>query len=104
MDNNKFNAEPDFGKKLNEEFSKIKQEIQKPNVLIAGATGVGKSSLINYIFGDKVAEVGTGKPVTQKIDVYESDSSDVRIFDSKGYELGMQGDEDFYNNVTRWRN
>lgn len=100
MDNNKFNAEPDFGKKLNEEFSKIKQEIQKPNVLIAGATGVGKSSLINYIFGDKVAEVGTGKPVTQKIDVYESDSSDVRIFDSKGYELGMQGDEDFYNNVV----
>ena len=100
MENNKFNAEPDFGKKLNEEFSKIKQEIKKPNVLIAGATGVGKSSLINYIFGDKVAEVGTGKPVTQKIDVYESDSSDVRMFDSKGYELGTQGDEDFYNNVV----
>ena len=41
-----------------------------------------------------------GKPVTQKIDVYESDNSDIRIFDSKGYELGMQGDEDFYNNVV----
>lgn len=100
MENNNFNAEHDFGKKLNEEFSKIKQEIQKPNVLIAGATGVGKSSLINYIFGENVAVVGTGKPVTQKIDVYENENSDVRIFDSKGYELGTQGDEDFYNNVV----
>jgi len=92
--------DPYWGAKLNEEFSKIKQEIQKPNVLIAGATGVGKSSLINYIFGEDVAVVGTGKPVTQKIDVYESENSDVRIFDSKGYELGTQGDKDFYNNVV----
>lgn len=97
---NKETKQVDFGKKLNEEFAKIKNDIQKPNILIAGATGVGKSSLINYIFGEKMAEVGTGKPVTQKIDVYESETTDVRIFDSKGYELGDEGDKDFYDNVV----
>ena len=87
----------DLGNKFEQEYAKVKAEVQKPNILIAGATGVGKSSIINMIFGENVAVVGTGKPVTQKIEVYESDNSDVRIFDSKGYELGA--DEEFYQSV-----
>lgn len=90
-----------FDKKLAEEFEKLKKEIQKPNILLAGATGVGKSSLINMIFGNDVAVVGTGKPVTQKIDVYESESTDVRIFDSKGYEIGEESDAEFFDSVVR---
>ena len=34
----------------------------KTNILIAGKSGVGKSSLLNYIFGEEVAETGAGKP------------------------------------------
>lgn len=49
-------------------FKKATQDINsKLNVLIVGKTGVGKSTLINAVFGDKVAKTGSGKPVTQEI-------------------------------------
>lgn len=101
------NVNYDLGKKFEEEYAKVKNSVQKANVLIAGATGVGKSSVINMVFGDNVAAVGTGKPVTQKINVYESDESDVRIFDSKGYEVdsccwsGPAPDDEFYQSVIK---
>jgi len=93
------NTNYDLGKKFEEEYKKIEQSIQKPNILLAGATGVGKSSLINMIFGEDVAQVGTGKPVTQRIDIYESADCDVKIFDSKGYELADSDDDEFYDTV-----
>ena len=34
------------------------------NVIVAGKTGVGKSTLINSVFKEKLAETGMGKPVT----------------------------------------
>ena len=91
--------EDELGAKLQQEYERIKKNVKKPNVLIAGTTGAGKSSVINMIFGNDVAIVGTGKPVTQKIDVYESENSDVRIFDSKGYEIGEEADKEFYESV-----
>lgn len=33
-------------------------------ILIIGKSGVGKSSLLNYLFGDNIAKVGDGRPVT----------------------------------------
>lgn len=37
------------------------------NIIVAGKTGVGKSTLINSVFRDKLAETGMGKPVTDHI-------------------------------------
>ena len=34
------------------------------NLLVLGKTGVGKSSLLNYLFGEAVAPTGAGRPVT----------------------------------------
>ena len=51
------------------------------------------------IFGGNTAKTGTGKPVTQKIDCYESPDSAIRIYDSKGYETNESGDQDFFNDV-----
>ena len=35
------------------------------NIIVAGKTGVGKSTLINATFKNKLAETGIGKPVTE---------------------------------------
>ena len=52
-------------------LEKEKSEMQKPNLLVVGGTGVGKSSLINLVFGKEVARVGNGKPITKGIERYE---------------------------------
>ena len=60
------------------------------NVAIVGLTGVGKSALVNYLFGDQVAKTGIGKPVTQR--GFTSWTTlignlPVRLFDSWGLEV-----------------
>lgn len=55
--------------------------------MLAGGTGVGKSSLINKIFGQDVAKEGIGKPVTSLIEKFESENLGVILYDSPGYEI-----------------
>lgn len=55
------------------------------NVMIIGPTGVGKSTLINAIFGSKKAETGSGKPITRRIQEYKINEN-FYIYDSKGLE------------------
>lgn len=69
-------------------YAKIKSETVAPNVLIVGATGAGKSSLINSVFGERLAHEGTGKPVTEHFARYQMDGLPVVIYDSKGLEHG----------------
>ncbi|EDO8526932.1 DUF697 domain-containing protein [Campylobacter jejuni] len=63
---------------------KERQEQDKLNILILGGTGVGKSTLINTVFGKEVAKTGDGAPVTQKIEKFEKEG--LCIYDSKGLE------------------
>lgn len=81
------------------EYQKLRNEVRKPGILLAGAAGVGKSSLVNMIFGEETAVVGTGTPVTQKIDCFDNGNSSVRIYDSRGYEMNDSGDQEFFNDV-----
>ena len=57
------------------------------NILIAGKTGVGKSTLVNAVFGDELARTGAGKPVSHEIKLIEKDGVPVHIYDTVGFEL-----------------
>lgn len=62
------------------------------NILIAGKSGVGKSSLLNYIFGEEVSKTGAGKPVTSEglheysFTLKDNDRISFTIYDSWGLE------------------
>jgi uncharacterized protein (DUF697 family)/GTPase SAR1 family protein len=56
------------------------------NILIAGSTGVGKSTLINEIFQGKFADTGHGRPVTKETREYTKENIPLSIFDTRGLE------------------
>ncbi|MGA1145951.1 MAG: YcjF family protein [Candidatus Nanopelagicales bacterium] len=63
------------------------------NLAVFGATGAGKSTLVNAIFGKDVADTGVGQPVTKGIEYHRRDDGFLGIFDSEGFETGSAGDQ-----------
>lgn len=58
------------------------------NIIVAGKTGVGKSTLINAIFREKLAETGMGKPVTEHMRKLTKKNVPIAVYDTRGFELG----------------
>lgn len=89
---------------FNQTLGEITQGIKKPNILICGATGAGKSSVVNYVFGEDVAKIGHGIPVTRGITKFQQENIGVVLYDTEGYEIGTEKVSNYKLNVETWVN
>ena len=60
------------------------------NIIVAGKTGVGKSTLINAVFRENLAETGIGKPVTDHMRKISKKNIPLTIYDTRGFEMGNE--------------
>ena len=71
-------------KAINEKIRNLKNL----NIIVVGKTGVGKSTLINSVFRENLAETGMGKPVTTHMRLITKKDFPLSIYDTRGFELG----------------
>ncbi len=79
--------------------SEVKADMPPANIMVAGITGTGKSTLLNAVFGSNLAETGKGRPVTDHIDEYRSDSVPIHIWDTVGLELDSAKTKESINSI-----
>lgn len=73
------------------------------NVLVIGNSGVGKSTLINAIIGDEVAETGRGSEgTTKKLTIYPVEKAGLRLVDTAGFEPNPFKKAKIINEVQKW--
>jgi len=82
-----------FRDSFRNEYDKQSAAIGRFNLAIFGKTGVGKSTLINAIFGEEVARVGIGEPVTRGSHLYLDKIGHLGIIDTQGLEVGKDNKE-----------
>jgi uncharacterized protein (DUF697 family)/GTP-binding protein EngB required for normal cell division len=76
-----------FANQIGTVLQQVNEEIGHVNILIAGGTGVGKSTLINSVFQGNVAETGIGEPVTKEIVKIDKTGIPLSIYDTRGLEM-----------------
>lgn len=78
-----------FSDAFRAEFDRQSELMGRFNLAIFGKTGVGKSTLINAIFGEEVAATGIGEPVTTGSHLYLDRRGQLGIVDTQGLEVGI---------------
>ena len=91
-------TEEEFKKKVD---SLDRDKLPTANIMVAGGTGVGKSTLLNAIFGTELAATGKGRPVTAHISEYESIDIPIHIWNTVGLEIDSVTTEDSINSIRQ---
>lgn len=86
---------------INKAFKKESEKMGHVNIIIAGKTGVGKSTLINAVFGKELVKTGIGNPVTQHIRECELPNFPLRLYDTRGLELSPEGFNEARNDILK---
>jgi uncharacterized protein (DUF697 family)/predicted GTPase len=84
----KSSAGPDPIKTAQDAYEKAADQLGRANIAVVGNAGVGKSTLINAMFGFDIAKTGVGRRVTEEIAYYEHPTGAVGFFDTRGIEVG----------------
>lgn len=81
-----YNAE-EMAQQIMNLIQKEYKDLKKLNIMVLGKTGVGKSTLINNLFSEKIVDTGIGKPVTPQIRKIEKEGYPLALYDTPGLEL-----------------
>lgn len=80
--------------KMMDSIGAARESLTHLNILITGKTGTGKSTLINNVFSEELADTGIGKPVTQEIRAFSKAGFPLTIYDTPGIELNGENSVD----------
>ena len=81
--------------------------MERGNVLVIGNSGVGKSTLINAVLGENMAQTGWGSTgTTNKLELYEPKDDEIpfRIIDTIGFQPGLLQQQRAIRAVKQWSN
>lgn len=77
----------DLRSEVERSVEKALERLGVVNILVAGKTGVGKSTLVNSVFQGNIATTGQGRPVTMETREYTKEGIPVSILDTRGLEM-----------------
>jgi uncharacterized protein (DUF697 family)/predicted GTPase len=84
--------ENDFSELLKQKLEEALEQRGNVNIVVAGKTGVGKSTLVNAVFQGDLAETGDGRPVTKTTREIKKEGVPLSIFDTRGLEISEYRD------------
>ena len=86
-------VEDAFNESFRGEYERQNESLGRFNLVLFGKTGVGKSTLVNAIFGEEVARTGIGEPVTKGSHLYLDKIGHLGLVDTQGLEIGKDDRE-----------